>query len=477
MSNGHDSGETPPGSPGMGQSPEVIRITHADARDPHVDAVLERQKSMRGEPGMVHPRTSKWYHRAWFVLGLAGALAALATWAAIEPAVEDMLYFQGPIAEIEARPAGYDVGDEWIDISTVLPIWGRVRIADQWIWIAHSTEVLEHGRGVRLLKFDELVQGHAVGLYLEVFESGPSIVAVASYAVLDPEPMPGQDAAALAADFNRSEVFMMLLFGLVAAGIGIGVGCVDGVICRQPRRAVLGGAIGAVVGFVGGYLASLIAGLVYAPLNDLAMHRYDAMTRSLSTTGFLIQTGGRGIAWLAAGMAMGLGPGIALRSTRLLGYGFLGGMIGGLLGGLLFDPIDFLVVGSHTPGAQWSRMLGIVIIGAGVGSMIGVVELLARDAWLGMLKGPLVGKEFLLFRDVMRLGASPQSDIYLFNDDQVAADHAVIRVVGARYEIAAISPRHPVLVNERATGHARLRHGDGIGLGRTRFVFHRRKAG
>ena len=95
---------------------------------------------------------------------------------------------------------------------------------------------------------------------------------------------------------------------------------------------------------------------------------------------------------------MGLGQGIALRSKRLLAYGFFGGIIGGLLGGLLFDPIDLILLGVDKPSAHWSRLIGLAVIGASVGAMIGVVELLARDAWLRMVKGPLAGKEFLLFK-------------------------------------------------------------------------------
>ena len=129
---------------------------------------------------------------------------------------------------------------------------------------------------------------------------------------------------------------------------------------------------------------------------------------------------GRGLAWCLAGAAMGLGQGIALRSGRLLLYGLLGGLIGGLLGGLLFDPIDLLLLGSNKPGAALSRAIGVGVIGATVGAMIGIVELLARDAWLQMLEGPLAGKEFLIFKDLLYVGASPRSDIYLFNDKAVA---------------------------------------------------------
>ena len=110
-----------------------------------------------------------------------------------------------------------------------------------------------------------------------------------------------------------------------------------------------------------------------------------------------------------------------------------------------------------------------------VPAMIGVVELLARDAWLRMTQGPLKGKEFLLFKEVMNVGSSPRSDLYLFNDPLVAEHHAVIRAVGDEYEIESRQSSTPVLVNGRSVNRARLRHGDNVGVGRTEFIFQKKK--
>jgi hypothetical protein len=120
-------------------------------------------------------------------------------------------------------------------------------------------------------------------------------------------------------------------------------------------------------------------------------------------------------------------------------------------------------------------MVGIVLVGGSVGAMIGVVELLARDAWLRMVEGPLAGKEFLIFKDTMHLGSSPRSEIYLFNDDDVADQHGIIRGVGSNYEIENLCQEQPLLVNGAPVPRTRLRHGDQITIGRTVFVFQRRK--
>ena len=195
----------------------------------------------------------------------------------------------------------------------------------------------------------------------------------------------------------------------------------------------------------------------------------------MTTFGFFLQLLGRSMAWSIGGMTAGLGQGIALRSKRLLVYGLLGGVIGGLVGGLLFDPIYFLLAGSESPSAHWSRLVSLGVIGAAVGAMIGVVELLARDAWLRMTAGPLAGKEFLIFKDVMNIGASPRSDIYLFNDPEVTDQHATLRSVGDEAEIESRDNLRQVLVNGRPLQRSRLRHGDQITIGRTVFLFQKRQ--
>ena len=134
-----------------------------------------------------------------------------------------------------------------------------------------------------------------------------------------------------------------------------------------------------------------------------------------------------------------------------------------------------LILGMDKPSAHWSRLIGFIVIGASVGAMIGLVELLARDAWLQMVKGPLAGKEFLIFKDAMNIGASPRNDIYLFNDPQVAQVHSRIQTSGDVCEIESVEQQNPVLLNGRPVRRSRLHHGDQITIGQTIFVFQTRK--
>lgn len=458
-------------------SEDVIRITKEEALAPHVDDLLKRQMSLRGEAGITRDRKRGWYYQSWFVLLVAGALASVAAWALIEPYFDDMLYVQGAVQRVDTRQGvlpRITSNDKHFELD--LTATGRVEINGQDIWLLELTKLLRPDGSTESFDPATLKEGDEIGAYVEYEEIGTKSIALAHFIVRAP-PTRSSDAAPLSLRqlSARSHAAAMLLFPVVAAFIGLAIGAADGVICRLLRRALLAGGVGLVVGFIGGFVSSVVAGLIYLPLNALALQQTGASAFGLSPFGFFVQMSGRALAWCAAGMAMGLGQGIALRSGRLLLYGFLGGIIGGLLGGLLFDPIDLLLLGFDKTSAHWSRLIGFIVIGSSVGAMIGVVELLARDAWLRMTAGPVAGKEFLLFKDTMTVGASPRSDIYLFNDSDVAPQHAVVRAVGDSYEIESRNRQIPVNLNGRPTQRARLHHGDQIALGRTVFVFQKRR--
>src|ERR1022692_5339125 len=76
---------------------DVIRISKEEASSSHVDDLLKRQMSLRGERGVTRDRGRKWYYQNWFVLMVVATLGALTAWAIIEPFFDDLLYFQGVI--------------------------------------------------------------------------------------------------------------------------------------------------------------------------------------------------------------------------------------------------------------------------------------------------------------------------------------------------------------------------------------------
>jgi hypothetical protein len=455
----------------------LIRISKEDVTSSHVDDLLKRQMSMRGDPGVTRSHGHAWFYQNWFILSIVGMLGAMAAWAILEPIFSDYLYFQGTITAVRdsVNLPGRHLERGGEEFDAVDQSIGSVIVNGETILLLPKTRELNPDKSVNILDPETLKEGSEAGFYVKYYESDERRFGVAGFVVSQPPPLPpNQPKRTLHQLQSRDSAAGMLLFPLVAGFIGLLIGAADGIVCRLARRACLCGAIGLFVGFVGGFLFSMFAGVVYSPLNHYAMTLTHA-GGGLSPLGFLIQVIGRSLAWCLAGAAMGLGQGIALRSQRLLLYGLIGGLVGGLLGGLLFDPIDVLLLGADKPSAMWSRLIGFAVIGLSVGGMIGVVELLARDAWLRMTQGPLTGKEFLIFKDVMNVGASPRSDIYLFNDPQVAQQHAIIRAIGDECEVEARQSANPVLLNNRSITRARLRHGDNVTIGRTSFVFQQRK--
>ena len=460
--------ETPP------PATDVLRITREEATSSRVEEMVARQRSQRGEHDVVDDRGRRWWYQSWFVLGIVGLLGALVAVLLTEPFYEDNPSTQGKIEAVDF--------DERIppELLRVLPQrWadsvdtGWIRVGGVRIFFMDSTRGLHDGKLVPL-HAAELTVGRGVRVLTEYVDSRAEPFALAFYIDTNPAKLAPGAAKKLADVASRSEGISFFLFSIVSAVVGFFLGAADGVICRLPRRAILGALVGALVGGVGGLLLSVIGNIFYSPVSEAASRMMGSSSGTLQAAGLLFQMGARAVAWALIGVSTGLGQGIALRSQRLLIFGAIGGAVGGALGGLLFDPIDMMISGSHGDAAA-SRTVGLLAIGASVGLLIGVVELIGRDAWLRMVEGPLAGKEFVLFRDVMTIGAAPTSDIYLWGDPRVHAKHATIRGIGEECEIEAGDPLHPVTVNGLAVRRARLRPGDRIGVGRALLLFERRK--
>lgn len=264
----------------------------------------------------------------------------------------------------------------------------------------------------------------------------------------------------------------ILMFPLVAGSVGLFLGAAEGIICRNLPRAVKCGAIGLGVGFVGGLVALIPTGIVFALMTALALSLWDNPQPDVMPTGLalLVLMMGRAAAWSLAAIPAGIGQGIALREKKVIINGLVGAMLGGLLGGLLFDPISLVLITADGQ-ATYSRAVGFTTIGCLVGLFVGLVEGWTKTAWLLMRKGPLAGKQFILFKDTTVLGSSPKADIYLFKDDAIEPRHALISNRGGRFEIEDCSTPDGTYVNGIPVTRHVLQPGDQIVLGKTVLEF------
>jgi pSer/pThr/pTyr-binding forkhead associated (FHA) protein len=103
--------------------------------------------------------------------------------------------------------------------------------------------------------------------------------------------------------------------------------------------------------------------------------------------------------------------------------------------------------------------------------MIGLTEMLTRDAWLQVLQGPLRGKEFSFNRTPIRLGSSPRNVIYLFKDPKIAPIHAEINKLRDTYELVDQDSSTGTFVNGQRIKRHRLADRDVIRIGDAEFRY------
>lgn len=254
-----------------------------------------------------------------------------------------------------------------------------------------------------------------------------------------------------------------MLFPLVAILMCVSLGTVESLVERSWHRVLLRGLAAVGLGLVLGFIFNLVANIVFGLLLRLLVSM-GAKAENLASNPLLWFS--RALAWAAFGMAGGLIFGIVSKSGKKASYGMLGGAIGAAIGGLLFDPISLL-----TRGGEASRAIGLSILGASTGIAIGLVESALKDRWLYVSGGPLAGKQFVLYQDVVTIGKSQSSTIYLFKDPAILEQHATIEHRAGKSLLTA----YGLVVISGQTLQARMQHmlrsGDMLQIGRYTFSY------
>ena len=256
---------------------------------------------------------------------------------------------------------------------------------------------------------------------------------------------------------HTSNLGLAFSTGFWAAAIGAAISVVlalgEGLYAgtRLPHRTVAK-AIG--IGGVGGYFGGFIGQLVYG-----------SIARNSS---FFMQVLVRALGWAVVGLAIGLAYGALAPNKRRIRNSLVGGLIGGAIGGALFDPIAaFAQIGD----GQVSRTIAIMMLGAAVGLAISMIEQVAKDSWLQVIRGAFEGKEFILYEPRTVIGSGHDCSINLFKDDGVSPKHAEIRVEGAQTVIHDLRSAAGTRVNGEYVRSRVIRNGDVIKIGEAAFVF------
>lgn len=280
---------------------------------------------------------------------------------------------------------------------------------------------------------------------------------------------------------TASDVGQWLLGGgLIGGAIGYFVVCVDAVrdlsLVRFSRLA----AYGLVLGALGGALGMCVGEWVNI---FMVRHLIGPPGEGFSGShlaGFML---GRALGWMFLGVAIGVSEGIAARSLGRMSYSTLGGAIGGFVGGALFGLFYYVLViqrerADQGAGGYFWAALGLVILGACIGSLSALVQAVLQPASLKVLRGWQEGREYPVIKPETLLGRDEHADIALFRDMKVEKRHALIRRVHNRFLfVNSQAPPEQTRINDQPVPQNRELHdGDRIQLGTIVLRFQMKEA-
>jgi hypothetical protein len=255
-----------------------------------------------------------------------------------------------------------------------------------------------------------------------------------------------------------------LIAGILGVLLAGAVGTLDALLHARGRqrqdRVIMCLAVGLVGGLVSGWLGELL---------------HEAL-RSLGPN---LRVPG----WILVGTVVGASIGVfdlaqARRANQQLGQarrklanGLIGGFVGGLVGGTFFEALARLLTLERS-----SLAFGLVILGLSIGLMIGLAQVILKEAWVKVEKGFRPGREMMLVKPEVTIGRAETCDIGLFGDNAVERTHARILLQNHRYYVADGGSAAGTFVNdERVAQPTPLRSGDAIRIGNNVLRFGERR--
>jgi len=245
--------------------------------------------------------------------------------------------------------------------------------------------------------------------------------------------------------------------------------------------------IGASIGFHSGYMRGSKLHAIKEGLSGAFFGGVGMMIARGVTTPVVAMPGWpnmilRAIVFCILGAGLGAGIGFSTFVTKRGLQGLVGGAVGGFVAGILFDPVGAVLGGLQLtaqgvgPGqvgetGAISRGLTGVLMGGMIALMIGLVEAIAKSAWVRLELGRNEGKDWVIDKPVMTIGRFERADIPLFGDVNVATQHAVIERQGSQYFFVDLGSPLGSGVNGQRVQRVPLNNGDVIQIGSNNLRF------
>jgi hypothetical protein len=244
-----------------------------------------------------------------------------------------------------------------------------------------------------------------------------------------------------------------IMGGLIGLSIGLLIGVAEGIVTLDARRMLRTAVIAGPLGLAAGAIGLVLGEAAFQLLGGESL--------------------GRVLGWALFGVLIGLAESATGRTQ--LWKGALGGLIGGAVGGVL---VEIARRGYADP--VLGKAVGLVLLGAAVGTFIALITVILSRAWLEVASGKLKGAEFVLDKFLPDGGPSAiigsdalKADIAL-PDPDIAPQHALLRGAGSYVTLKDLS-LNGTFVENRRIQVAALADRQRIRLGNTELIYHERR--
>ena len=274
---------------------------------------------------------------------------------------------------------------------------------------------------------------------------------------------------------RSNELASGIKFGSVGLMVALGLSLVDATWVFGMRRVGpillrvgMALAVGALGGFICGFLGQLLA-------ETLSWIFSAILVFSWTIVGALI---GASIGLFEVLASLVKNQNVNSSSRKLIKCG-IGGTVGGLLGSVL-QLLFRAVLASFFPtkAVDWlwfPAATGCVALGACIGLLVGLAQVILKDAWVKVEAGFRAGREMILAKEATSIGRGEACDIGLFGDAGIEKLHACIMMKGNAYFLEDVNTPGGTYVNDvKVSGSRPLRNGDMIRVGRSLLRFYER---
>jgi hypothetical protein len=244
-----------------------------------------------------------------------------------------------------------------------------------------------------------------------------------------------------------------IMGGLIGLSIGLLIGVAEGIVTLDARRMLRTAVIAGPLGLAAGAIGLVLGEAAFQLLGGEAL--------------------GRVLGWALFGVLIGLAESATGRTQ--VWKGALGGLIGGAVGGVLVE-----VARRGYADPVLGKAVGLVLLGAAVGTFIALITVILSRAWLEVASGKLKGAEFVLDKFLPDGGPSAiigsdalKADIAL-PDPDIAPQHALLRGAGSYVTLKDLSLSGTFVENRRIQVAA-LADRQRIRLGNTELIYHERR--